>query len=346
MHSIYYVMTYLCHRTCHHCYEDRFRPYYGTDLSRVVEESIRCHPRIIENLPDEMTYLDLNDCDPITGQPFKKAGQIILAGGEIMLEPVREKVLYSGLDLLHQKYGDQVRLIIQTTGDILTEKMVDELLAHHVWKITIASIDEHHQGLDTPAAQQKLIDRLTRIFASRGMQPTPIGPAAGPPETNDGRYYAFFGATEDAWIGPLWPRGRAMQNGLSKATLQDNFCNRWSGALNFLQYHYNGSEVSIEPNGNVYPCCIKTKLPIGNLLTDKLEIILAGLIGNPIYEALSMGHPERMGIVRGWTVERFIEKSTLRSPDGKIYQNFCIGCDAFHEEMLMPLVQIGKKISA
>ena len=27
MDSIYYVITWLCHRTCDHCYDDRFRPY-------------------------------------------------------------------------------------------------------------------------------------------------------------------------------------------------------------------------------------------------------------------------------------------------------------------------------
>jgi Iron-sulfur cluster-binding domain len=117
--------------------------------------------------------------------------------------------------------------------------------------------------------------------------------------------------------------------------LKENFCNRWSGALNFLQPHYNGSEVSIEPNGNVYPCCIKTKAPIGNVAEEKLEAILQRLVGNPIYEALSMGHPERMGTSHGWTVEKFIEKSTIRLPSGKVYQNFCIGCDAFHTEVLM-----------
>jgi len=55
MESIYYVATFLCHRTCHHCYEDRFRPYYGAERDRVVGESVENHARIIENLPDRMT---------------------------------------------------------------------------------------------------------------------------------------------------------------------------------------------------------------------------------------------------------------------------------------------------
>jgi len=108
MESLYYVATYLCHRTCHHCYEDRFRPYHGAERERVVGESFANHARIIENFPDRMTYLDLNDCDPETGRPREKVGRVILAGGEILLEPVRERVLYSALDLLHQKYGDEM----------------------------------------------------------------------------------------------------------------------------------------------------------------------------------------------------------------------------------------------
>jgi hypothetical protein len=107
------------------------------------------------------------------------------------------------------------------------------------------------------------------------------------------------------------------------------------GGLNFLQYRHGGSEVSIEPNGNVYPCCIKTKMPIGNVARENLETILERLVGNPVYEAISMGHPERMGITAGWSVDTFLEKSTVRLASGKGYQNLCIGCDRFHEEVHM-----------
>jgi hypothetical protein len=335
MESIYYVATFLCHRTCHHCYEDRFRPYNGAELRRVVDESEVNHPRIIENFPDRMTYLDLNDCEPETGLPKEKVGRIILAGGEVLLEPVRERVLFSALDLIHQKYGGEVKLIIQTTGDLVTEKIVDDLLAHHVWQISVSGIDHHHDGLESKSAQGRLVDKLTRVFESRGMKFKPLVAASAGEAELEGYCFSFFGATEDAWIGPLWPRGRAHQNEISTATLKDNFCNRWSGALNFLQYRYQGSEVSVEPNGNVYPCCIKTKAPIGNLLEEKLEAILERLVGDPVYESLSMGHPERMGISHGWTVEKFIEASTIRLPSGKVYQNLCIGCDKFHEEIMM-----------
>jgi hypothetical protein len=76
--------------------------------------------------------------------------------------------------------------------------------------------------------------------------------------------------------------------------------------------------------------------PIGDLLEEKLEVILDSLAGDPIYEALSMGHPERMGISYGWTAERFIEGSAIRLPSGKLYQNFCASCDKFQEKVLIP----------
>ncbi|MBI3696422.1 MAG: SPASM domain-containing protein [Acidobacteria bacterium] len=331
MESIYYVVCWLCHRSCEHCYEDRFHPYYGGELQRVVEEARANSPRIIANFPERMTYLELDNAT-------ERRGSVILAGGEILLEPVREAVLYPALELLHEKYRDRggVKLIIQTTGDTIEDRIVDELLERHVWTISVSGIDAFHAGLEQDAAQEALRDNLTAMFEAHGMEHfAPVAEHARE-AADDGHYFHFFGATPDSWIGRLWPRGRAQQNELSTATIEDNFCNRWSGGLNFLQYRHKGSEVSIEPNGNVYPCCVKTRLPIGNLLERKLEEILEGLVGNPVYEAISMGHPERMGITRGWSVEKFLEKSKLTLPSGRVYHNLCVGCDRFHEERLMP----------
>ncbi|MGH9425858.1 MAG: SPASM domain-containing protein [Terriglobia bacterium] len=340
MESIYYVITWLCHRTCKHCYEDRFRPYRGDQLRKVLTESEQVFRRIVDNLPERHTYLDLEDTDE-QGRPREKTGRIILAGGEVLLEPVRHTLLFPILDAIHDRYKDNggVQLFVQTTGDVLTHRILDELLEHHVWHISVSGIDSYHVGLEQEEARRRLVDKLTALFEARGMhESTRIAQEAGEEEMSH-RYFSFFGATPDSWIGNLWPRGRAVINELSTATLKDNYCNRWSGALNFLQRGYSGSEVSIEPNGNVYPCCIKTKAPIGNVAEEKLEAILQRLVGNPVYEALSMGHPERMGISHGWTVDKFIEKSTVRLPSGKVYQNFCVGCDRFHEEVLIPLIR-------
>ena len=336
MESIYFVMSWLCHRTCPHCYEDRFRPYYGEDLRRVVEEAAANVPRIINGFPERMTYLDPEDPDD-SGGFREKRGRIIVAGGEILLEPVRESVLYPALAQLRERYREKggVKLIVQTTGDTINEGMVRELLDRGVWMISVSGIDGFHAGLESEAAQRALEEKLMRLFEANGLVPFEQVAEHTGDAADEGRFYQFFGATPGSWIGSLWPRGRAMANGLSTATLADNFCNRWSGGLNFLAYRYSGSEVSIDPEGNVFPCCLKTRKPIGNLLERPLEEILDSVTGNPVFEAISMGHPERMGIAHGWSVDRFLEKSTIRTEPGGVYRNLCVGCDAFHEEVLM-----------
>lgn len=336
MESIYYVMSWLCHRQCEHCYEDRFRPYYGEDLQRVAGEARSNFRRIIGNLPDRLTYLD-----PADGFQ-EKTGRIILSGGEVLLEATRESVLYPGIELLQEKYRGHggVRIIVQTTGDILNERYLHELLDRGVWLVSISGMDEFHEGFEEEAARQRQIAKLTGWFEKAGMKPSEGRSAQDPMAT--GPLYHFFGATPESWIGKLWPRGRAWKNELSQAGIVDNFCNAWSGGLGFLAQRYRGSEVSIDPEGNVYPCCIKTKKALGSLLDTKLDVMLRSLEGNPVYEAIAMGHPERMGITSGWTEEMFYEKSKVTLPSGRVYQNVCIGCDTFHDEVLArELVQIG-----
>ncbi len=336
MESIYYVICYLCHRTCAHCYEDRFRPYYGDELADVVNHSKSTVPRVIDNLPERMTYRDWGTTDG-EDRPVERRGRIILAGGEVLLDAVREPILYPAIRQIHARYAATggVDVLVQTTGDVLTERILDELLALNVRGISIAGMDAYHKGIDTPEAQARLRNKLLGWFQTRDMQPSPEDAKRMAAGGDLGiQYYHFFGATPDSWIGPLWPRGRAMQNELSVASLEDNFCNRWSGGLNFLDYKNAGSEVSIEPDGSLYPCCLKTKLPLGNVAAEPLEMILERHIGNPVYEAISMGHPERMGIRHGWSVETFLEKSVAQLPSGKTYRNLCVGCDRFHEEVL------------
>jgi hypothetical protein len=345
MESIYYVMCWHCHRRCAHCYEDRFRPYYGDELRKVVDDARAAFPRVLANFPERMTFLDPTDRLP-DGKFQEKRGRIILAGGEILHKDVREPVLYPALEIIYGRYRQVggVDIIVQTTGDIVTDRIVEELLERHVDKISVSGLDAFHEGLESEESRERLREKLTRIFEAHGMKPdSGRGPLAAH-ERPEAMSYSFFGATPDSWIGALWPRGRAHENELSTADLKENFCNRWSGGLNFLQYQFAGSEVSIDPDGNVFPCCIKTKKPIGNLLDEPLHTLLERLAGDPVYEAISMGHPERMGIRYGWSVEKFLDKSLITLPSGKTYQNLCIGCDAFHEGVLMaasgPLVRI------
>jgi hypothetical protein len=343
MESIYYVMAWACHRKCKHCYEDRFRPYVRGELEAVVQEAERNFPRLLANLPERLTYRDLED--PQADGTFpEKTGRVILSGGESLLEPVRERVTYKVVEGLRDKYAAQggVKVVVQTTGDLLTDTIVDDLLQRGAWMISVASVDDFHVGLEGPAKQRAFMDKLSALFERHGMRRSGLSATTRNWHEEPGPVYSFFGATPDSWIGKLWPRGRAWQNNLSQATIADNFCNRWSGGLNFLRHRFNGSEVSIEPDGAVYPCCVKTKLPIGSLLEDNLIDILESLIGVPAFDAITAGHPERMGLAYGWDEEEFLAQSHTRTPNGAPYQNLCIGCDRFHEKVLGPVLEAAR----
>jgi hypothetical protein len=348
MESIYYVMAWACHRKCRHCYEDRFRPYVRGALDEVVAQAEANFPRIIANLPDSMTWLD-RDNPLADGSLPQRTGRIILSGGEALLAATRERVTYPVIESLVAKYRSTggVRVVVQTTGDLVTPQIVRELLDRGVWMISVAGVDDFHVGMEGAEAQAAFIARLRDIFDAAGMHPSGGRTSGGGApllwHQEQGPVYSFFGATPDMWIGKLWPRGRSWQNSLSTATLGDNFCARWSGGLNFLNHRYGGSEVSIEPDGAVYPCCIKTKLPIGNLLEERLTDILDSLVGDPVYEAINAGTPERMGLSAGWSVEDFLAKSRTTTPDGKPYANLCIGCDRFHAEILGPVIEAARQ---
>ncbi len=337
--SIYYVVSWLCHRQCPHCYEERFRPYHGTELDRVVSEAQSRFERIIDHFPPSMQYQVPEDAAADGTVPVK-TGRIILSGGEVLLPQVRESILYPAIERIVDRYRERggVKVIVQTTGDRVTAPIVDELLERGVWMISVSGMDDFHEGF-TPERRARLMELLTGMFERAGMKRSGLRAADRKWHDEEGPVFSFFGATPDAWIGKIWPRGRAWQNNLSTATLADNFCNAWSGGLNFLNLGLAGSEVSVEPDGNVYPCCMKTRRPMGNLVEEPLMDILHSLVGHPVFEAISMGHPERMGLSQGWSVERFIEASETVTPAGTSYRNLCIGCDQFQTEILGPVLE-------
>jgi hypothetical protein len=343
LESIYWVLCWACHRKCRHCYEERFRPYVRADLERVIAEAERNAPRVIANLPERMTYLDLSDPNADGTLP-EKTGRIILAGGEALLDGVRQRVTYPTIEALMARYRDTggVKIVVQTTGDLLTPEIVRALLDRGVWMISVAGVDDFHVGMEGEAKQAAFKAELTAMLQAEGARLAGSAHQHRHWLEDPGPLFSFFGATPDSWIGKLWPRGRAWANGLSTATLADNFCARWSGALNFLRHGYSGSEVSIEPDGAIYPCCLKTKLPIGYATEERVTDILDSLVGDPVYEALNAGQPERMGLSEGWSVATFLEKSRTADPRGKPYANLCIGCDAFHEEVLKPRIEAAR----
>lgn len=340
MESIYYSICWHCHRRCRHCYEERFQPYSREALGSVVAEAERNAPRIIEHFPDRLMYLDRRTPDPAAPDGFReRAGRIILSGGEVLTDPVRERVLYPTVEAINAKYRSAggAKIVVQTTGDLVTPAIIDDLLTRGVWMISIAGMDDFHVGMEGDR-RVELQTRLEAMFEAAGMRRSGLQADKRACTEENGPLYSMFGATQDAWIGRIWPRGRAWTNGLSKATLADNFCNAWSGGLGFLDHRYSGSEVAVDPSGDVFPCCLKTARALGNLIEEPLIEILDSLIGHPVYEAINAGRPERMGLSYGWSVKGYYAACATRTPKGDAYANLCIGCDRFHRDVMEPVI--------
>jgi len=342
VNSVYWVLSWACHRKCRHCYDDRFRPYVRGALDAVVGEGRAAYARIVENLPEDFTYRD-----PASGA--RKRGWLILAGGELLIDPVYEDLFLPAMDAVIERWGRGrgPRIGMQTTGDVLTERHLEAMLERGVWTIAVASIDDYHVGMEGEG-KFRLMDRVRAMMAKFGVEEVPIGsskdsrtrlPGAKDTSVKDGPFFGFFGAQPDLWIGELWPRGRAFANGLSKADYGTNFCARWSGGRNFLRYGEAGSEVAIEPDGSVYPCCLKTKAPLGNLTEERLVDILEDLAAEPALVAVDAGDPEAMGEAYGWSRADFEAASHTRDGAGREIGNLCLGCDRFFAEKLAPVLE-------
>lgn len=194
MESLYYVLSWACHRRCKHCYEERFRPYVRDELKAVVSAAEANFPRIIANLPERLTYLDLEQPDDAApGGYVERTSRIIVSGGEVLIDPVRETILYPALEQIRDKYEAQggVKLVVQTTGDLLTERIIEELLARGIYMISVAGMDDFHVGMEGEK-RVPLQERLTAWFEAAGMRASGHQPDRRP-WMEDGPIYSFRG---------------------------------------------------------------------------------------------------------------------------------------------------------
>ena len=312
----------------------------------MVQEAERNFPRIVANFPERFTYRDLDDPQP--GRTFpEKTGRIILSGGESLLDAVRERVTYPVVERLRAKYAAQggVKVVVQTTGDILTDAIVDELLERGVWMISVASVDDFHVGLEGPGeAEARSSTSSPRCSSATEWPSRPVGDDAQLARGGRSRLQLLRRDAGHLDRQAVAARARVAERAVARDA-RGQLLQSLVGRAQLPRHRFDGSEVSIEPDGSVYPCCVKTKLPIGNLLEDELIEILESLVGIPAYEAITMGHPERMGIAHGWDEESSSPIAT-RTPNGAPYRNLCIGCDRFHEQVLGPMLEAARARAA
>ena len=109
-------------------------------LTQVVGEGQAAYQKVIDNLPDDLSWVDE------TGRRDRTL--LVLAGGELLIDGVREELFYPVLEALRAKYGERSpKISIQTTGDVLKPDILDECLPRGVESIAIASIDDYHVGM-------------------------------------------------------------------------------------------------------------------------------------------------------------------------------------------------------
>jgi hypothetical protein len=254
--------------------------------------------------------------------------RVILSGGEVLVWP---DLLFHALQQLRERFSDAMQLWVQTNGDLLDRRLLDRLLEHGVCRIDVSSMDQYHWKSTVARREQ-----LEGMFQAAGMAPAERkGGDVDVREPEPRATFAFWGATEDEWIGPLWPRGRALKTGLVKATPADRFCSDWSGAKNFLNYWDDGCEVNIQL-ADVYPCCPMTCRPIGSLLDEPLLEILDRCSHDPVFEALNEGRPEAMGVSRGISEEYGFARS-------RELGNHCLWCDEFFTNHATHLLTAGAR---
>ena len=135
------------------------------------------------------TLAQLPDVIAISGRADRC---LILCGtnlSESMLDAVRRRVTYPVIRRLAAKYASQggIKIVVQTTGDVLTDAMVADLMDLGVWMISVASVDDFHVGLEGPERQKRFVDKLSGMFERHGLRRSGLAAAASPAQTTTRR---------------------------------------------------------------------------------------------------------------------------------------------------------------
>jgi hypothetical protein len=281
--SLYWVFTHACNLRCAHCYN-----FSRPGAPSVAREEAWA---VLEHLPE-------------------RTNRFILSGGEPLVEP---ELLCWLLEQGRSRYPD-ARLSLQTNGDLLDAAMLERLLATGLDHISIASYDQFH-----PRPEGKF-EALRALFEEFGIVERAVGDPAKA-EQVAAVDYSIWGANPEFWVGGIWPRGRAMKHGLAQLLPEHNFCDRWSGALGFLDDGSAMQEIAIQLT-TAYPCCPGTVEPLGDLAEEPLAAMLARARLDPVWRALNEGDPAAMGEHAGFNREHALRRIEQLG-------SVCLWCDEF-----------------
>ncbi len=290
--SIYWVFTHLCNDRCAHCYNDS-----GPQGERMSQADCLA---VVSNLPQRLSRL-------------------VLSGGEPLVE---EAKLHAILEALAEKYDGATQIMVQTNGDLLDGKRLDDLLKRGVTRIDVASIDRFHKQRGGRRAD------LEALFRSRDMSDDATDPLVSkatfirPGSVS----YGFWGANEQMWLGGVWARGQALRTGVYLRDGAHNFCALLSGARGFLGGTDLPQELSIQLH-HVSPCCPGTRYQIGDARHERISAILERVAHNPVFIKLNDGDPYGMGESLGVGSAYGRERAARQ-------QSVCLWCDEFFERFL------------
>ena len=285
--SVYWVFTQLCNDRCDHCYNDS-----GPQGARMELEDCLA---VVRNLPASL-------------------GRLILSGGEPLVE---EAKLHRILEAVGERYRGAAQVMLQTNGDLLTEKRLGALLERGVTRIDVASMDRYHKH------KGERREVLERLFRSRGMSDDDTKPLIEK-ETylkKEVLSFGFWGANEEMWLGGNWARGQALRTGVWRRDGGHNFCAILSGARGFLGGTELPQELSIQL-WQVSPCCPGTRYPIGDARKERISAILERVAGSPIFQRLNEGDAYGMGASLG------VDAAHGRARAAEL-QSVCLWCDEF-----------------
>ncbi len=282
---IYWVPHTVCFLGCEHCHNDSVLP--GIRASRRVIDGIVAH------LPDPASRYRLED--------------VVVGGGEALMRNAEMEYLVRAFrerfprgpqaTVAERRAAGSVILSLQTMGLPLADargnplpKNIDYWVDLGVDCFHIASNDPFHERRRPDYPWQTLRDNLAAYQSRFGVE------------------FLIYGKS----VARLVPSGRVLDNletlesdGASLLTEEGYCANAWEAAGNFLtgqaKQHPDCSEVVLDPQGWVHPCCWYELSPgLFDLTATRFEDGMETLCGMPLCQALDRGDMIRFAQLSGF----------------------------------------------